>query len=178
MAGGRRIMKEKLDSRLKHLYENLKLTVELVPSTCWWSNVRSNLKSSQWDKIRRIIYKRSDYKCDVCGGKGITYPVECHEVWEYNDEEKIQRLKGFMALCPPCHMVKHIGLAGLKGNAEIVHERFKKINGLSDEDAMILIGYSWMKWEERSEHEWKLDVSILKDFGIDIGEIELTSYPR
>jgi len=167
-----------MDSRLKDLYENLKLTVELVPSTCWWSNVRSNLEKSQWDKIRKVIYKRSNYKCDVCGGKGITYPVECHEIWEYDDEERIQRLKGFMSLCPPCHQVKHIGLAGLRGNTEIVHERFKKINGLSDKDATILIGYSWEKWEERSEYEWKLDVSILEDFGIDINPIKFGELDR
>jgi hypothetical protein len=26
--------------------------------------------------------------------------MECHEIWEYNDEDKIQKLIGLISLCP------------------------------------------------------------------------------
>lgn len=41
----------------------------------------------------------------------IPVPVECHEVWDYDDDRKIQRLERRVALCPACHEVKHAGLA-------------------------------------------------------------------
>ena len=71
----------------------MKLTIELVPSTAWYSNVRSNVTSSQWDVLRKECYKNAGYKCEVCGGKGPKHPVECHEIWEYNDESFTQTLK-------------------------------------------------------------------------------------
>lgn len=33
--------------------EILKLTIELVPTTAFYSNVRSNVTSCQWNKIRK-----------------------------------------------------------------------------------------------------------------------------
>ena len=30
-----------------------RLTVELVPSTCWWSNVRSHVAPAVWERLRR-----------------------------------------------------------------------------------------------------------------------------
>ena len=31
-----------------------KLTIELVPRTCFYSNVRSNLPDKEWDRLRKI----------------------------------------------------------------------------------------------------------------------------
>ena len=33
----------------------MKLTIELVPSTAWYSNVRSNVSKEEWDKIHDIL---------------------------------------------------------------------------------------------------------------------------
>ena len=44
-----------------------KLTIELVPATCWQTNVRSVVKKSEWDKIRKRVYKEAGHKCEVCG---------------------------------------------------------------------------------------------------------------
>ena len=58
----------------------MKLTIELVPKTSWYSNVRSNVSRSQWDKLRKKCYLNADYKCEVCGDTGIKqgfkWPVE------------------------------------------------------------------------------------------------------
>jgi hypothetical protein len=32
-----------------------RLTVELVPSTCWYTNVRSNVSKAVWDRLRRRV---------------------------------------------------------------------------------------------------------------------------
>lgn len=40
--------------------------------------------------------------------------LECHEVWEYDEENSIQRLSGLLALCTWCHKVKHWSWAATK----------------------------------------------------------------
>ena len=79
------------------------LTIELVPRTAWLVNVRSEVSKSEWDKLRRATYKAAGYRCEICNGKGHKHPVECHEVFEYDDEEKSQTLKRLIAICPKCN---------------------------------------------------------------------------
>lgn len=139
----------------------MKLTIELVPSTCWYVNLRSEISSDSWDRVRSATYSKADYKCEICGGVGEDYPVECHEIWSYDDENKIQKLDGLMALCPKCHMVKHIGLARVnkKYAAAIAHLMY--VNNWSKFDAMHYIDKCFRTWSERSKHSWKLDLSWL-----------------
>lgn len=101
---------------LDFMQNDPKLSVELIPMTSWYSNVRSNVTSKQWDIIRKDTYKKANYKCEICGGKGMTHSVECHEIWDYDEKTKLQKLVRFIALCPNCHKVKHIGLHGVENN--------------------------------------------------------------
>src|SRR3712207_8436185 len=91
------------------------LTVELVPRTAWFKNVRSHVTREEWERLKKIVFGRAGHRCEVCGGRGPRWPVECHEVFAYDDERRVQKLTALVALCPACHEVKHIGLAGLRG---------------------------------------------------------------
>jgi len=143
-----------------------KLTIELVPRTCWYSNVRSEVSSQEWDKIKLAVSSKAGRMCEICGGRGPKWPVECHEVWDYNDKTKTQTLARMIALCPSCHEVKHIGLASIKGREEIAATHLAKVNQMSLRDAKQYIRESFEKWYERSEHQWKLDLSALSEYGI------------
>lgn len=138
------------------------LTIELVPKTSWYTNVRSEVTDEEWDAIRRAVYRRADYQCEVCGGQGDDHPVECHEVWEYDDENHVQRLKRMIALCPDCHQVKHIGYASSQGKGHEAAEHLSEVNGWSLERAMEYINDSFEQWRERSQHDWDVDISILE----------------
>jgi hypothetical protein len=48
----------------------MKLTIELVPKTSWYSNVRSNVSKDEWDKIKKKCYIKANYKCEICNGIG------------------------------------------------------------------------------------------------------------
>lgn len=135
------------------------LTIELVPSTVWYSNLRSELPKEQWDCLRKACYRKAGYVCEICGGKGPKWPVECHEIWDFNDERRTQTLTGLVALCPDCHSVKHIGLAGKRGRGREARDHLVKVNGWSREQANSYIRKSFEVWEERSRHEWTLDIS-------------------
>ena len=85
--------------------QKFKLNFELVPEECWRANLRSFLKSEDWDKIRRSAYAKAGGRCSICGARG---RLEAHEQWSYDDENAVQKLEGVIALCHACHEVKHI----------------------------------------------------------------------
>lgn len=145
---------------------NYKLTIQLVPSSSWFDNVRSAVTKSQWDNIRKQVYQQANYKCEICGDVGTKHPVECHEIWNYDDIKLIQKLIGMIALCPNCHMVKHIGFAEIQGklNKAILH--LKKVNKISKKEAEEYVTASFALWAKRSCHQWQVDLSYLSKYNI------------
>jgi len=139
------------------------LTVELVPETAWFKNLRFEVSPLHWDEIRTKCYVAAGWKCEVCGGKGPKWPVECHEVWTYNDVTWVQKLKGMVALCPSCHEVKHIGLAEVNGRWSEALDHMCKVNQWDRKDAAVYIKNCFAKWRRRSQHEWELDLESLKE---------------
>lgn len=140
---------------------NMKLTIELVPKTCWYGNLRKVLPSTEWDKIRKEVYRKADYKCEICGKTNTK--LNCHEKWSYDDERNIQKLEGFQALCTDCHWVKHIGLAQImdgEGKLDIIdiELHFEEVNNVSAEDYLTYLDEAFSKWAERSNKQWTTDL--------------------
>lgn len=168
----------------------IKLQIELVPSTAFYSNLRSILDKADWDILRKLVYKNANYKCEICGGKGDKHPVECHEVFEYidlnNDFEidesqfplssgssysssvRIQKLLFCQSLCPNCHEAKHFGLAQIKGNGERAKETLKRVNGWNDKQVEDYIRASFSQWHQRSRYQWKIDIDMITQYGISL----------
>jgi 5-methylcytosine-specific restriction endonuclease McrA len=145
-----------------------RLTVELVPSTCWYANVRSNVSQAVWDRLRRRVAAEAGHRCEICGGRGRRWPVECHEAWHYDDATKVQRLERLVALCPACHEVKHPGLASKRGHLPAVIQRLAVVNGWSEDDAAVYLEAVFEQWAARSRHQWRLDISVLAErYGVD-----------
>ena len=57
----------------RNVFGSPRLTVELLPATTWGSNLRSVLRVSQWDKLRRGAYEAAQHRCEICGGAGNQY---------------------------------------------------------------------------------------------------------
>jgi len=146
----------------------LLLTLDLVPSSCFFSNLRSELPKKVWDRLRREQYKKAGYRCEVCGEKGTKHPVECHELWRYlvGPKANLQLLTGLIALCPACHEVKHFGLAQAAGREERAMAQFCRVNGLDAETAIQYIRAQFDTWSERSAKTWDLDISWLDSHGV------------
>lgn len=145
---------------------NPKLTIELVPETCWFKNVRAEVSQQEWDTLRRMVYKAAGYLCEICGGRGPTHPIECHENWHYDDENKVQTLVKMVGLCPNCHTVKHIGLAARKDKYDMALRHLCRVNGWSEDHATLYVLEQFSIWRERSQHKWTLDISSLADYGV------------
>lgn len=138
------------------------LTIELVPSTSWFTNVRSHLPDDEWNLVRRAVYRRAGYRCEICGGHGEKHPVECHEVWSYDDQRHVQRLERLSALCPACHRVKHIGLAMVNGQENEAISQLVRVNDWTAEQARLHVKVAFSVWEERSRHDWRVDLGPLQ----------------
>jgi len=139
----------------------LKLTIELVPSTCWCSNVRDHISADDWNIVKKYTSNLAGNCCEICKGVGPKWPVECHEVWEYDDKKNIQKLIRTIALCPDCHQVKHFGLASIKGQGQKALEHFMKVNKVNNEQALKYIGKAFALYEKRSKQEWILNIDWL-----------------
>jgi hypothetical protein len=154
--------------------KELVLKFSLIPKTCYYSNIRSNVPKEVWDKLRFQTYNHYDYLCAICGEVGPIWPVVCHEVWEYDDIAHIQTLKGFKALCPNCHQATHIGIAKMRKVYKFAIEHFAKVNGITIDRAHREEHKAYTIWNTRSEFKWDVDISILDGSGIDASRLILT----
>ncbi|SRR5579875_1956833 len=139
-----------------------RLTIELVPSTAWYSNMRKVMSQAAWDALRKQVYAHHHHRCGICGQTNTR--LECHEIWTYDDEKYMQKLIGFIALCSLCHHVKHIGLAGMfaqEGRLDydrlIAH--YCKVNECSPDDFYRDRETAFAQWRVRSQHPWQTDLS-------------------
>ena len=137
-----------------------KLTIELVPKTSWCKNLRKEMKKPAWDRLRKRTYAEYNHKCGICGSEE---RLNCHEIWKYDDQNHIQKLDGFIALCWLCHHVKHIGLARVLANRgelnfDMVVEHFLKVNQCGVRDFERHKKKALIQWAERSKHEWEVDL--------------------
>jgi hypothetical protein len=139
---------------------NLILFAELVPSTSWYDNLRNAMTKTDWDYIRKEVYAYYDHQCGVCGVGGT---LHCHEVWQYDDTNHTQTLDGFVALCPWCHHIKHLGLAGiLASRGELDYERliahFMTVNQCTRNAFLWHREAAMSQWERRSKHQWRVEL--------------------
>jgi hypothetical protein len=110
----------------------LRLSIEPIPEGSWLASLANLLPPGQWDRIRRSVYQRASYRCQLCGKEGM---LHCHEVWQYNEETGIQWLRGFAALCRDCHDVKHILFnRDIARHKELINH-FIAVNRISPEEA-------------------------------------------
>jgi len=142
-------------------YDAPRLTIELVPMGQWFDNVRARFSDSQWNTLKRACFTYAHHRCEICGGVGKKHPVECHEIWHYDDDSKTQTLKGLISLCPPCHRVKHIGNAQRMGLLAPTIKHMAKINKWPLFMAEAYVEVEMDRWQWRSQFDWSLDLSWL-----------------
>lgn len=139
------------------------MNFELVPDSCWYSNLRSILTREQWDFIRKDAYARAGGRCMICGAP--TARLEAHERWSYDEAKAVQKLEDVVAVCHSCHEVIHIGRTQLTGREREASEHFMKVNNCSYADYRRALGEANAAHIRRNKiPEWSLDLTWLKRF--------------
>lgn len=155
-------------------FRNPKINIELIPFEAHGFNVRSRLTPTQWEKICKVIHRKTakgSLRCQQCGEtghrQGFKHPVECHEVWHFDDRRQMQKLIGLVSICPLCHKAKHIGLAKRMGYAEQAKQHMAKHNRWSNEKVEAYIAWTKAEVKKRSGKNYRLDLTYLnrKEFG-------------
>jgi len=139
---------------------SFRLTSELVPKTSWYDNMRSVLPKTEWDKLRKNVYAEYSHRCGICGAEG---RLNCHEIWQYDDQHHIQTLQGFIALCDWCHHVKHLGLAEIlaaegKLDYEQVVQHFMTVNMCDRATFEAYKEQVFAQWRARSQYQWTVQL--------------------
>ena len=142
---------------------DFKLNFELVPDSCWYSNLRTILSKAQWDFIKADAKNRAQGKCMICGKK--TTRLEAHEKWSYDEKSCTQKLEDVLSICHDCHSVIHIGRTQLKGDEERAEKHFMVVNGCSYAEYRKALGKANEDHKRRNQiSEWKLDLTYLKRY--------------
>jgi len=142
------------------------LTIELIPKSSWCHNLWSQLDSRDWGRLKVTTSEAAQHRCEVCGGVGSKYPVDCHERWEFEEWSCTQSLVGLIALCPACHSVKHLGRSMNHGLGDDAKAHLRAINKWSTKKTEDYVALAFNLWEVRSLEKWYVDLSWLKQFRI------------
>ena len=144
---------------------SMNLTIESSPQTTHGQTLQRLMRPGEWKKLRETEMARSGHHCEACGATGI---LHCHEVWDYDDDKHVQRLKNFMVLCQTCHIFKHLDsiyARAIEGRLEWsdVVEHYIRVNDCSglrfwrDRKAALA------KWKRREKHKWEVDLGPYKN---------------
>jgi hypothetical protein len=143
----------------------LRLRVELVPKTSWYADLRELVDQATWDGISRQVARRAGDRCEICGGQGPRHrPVECHEVWRYDDRMRVQVLVRIAALCPDCHTVQHMGFANMHGGGTQARAHLARVNGWTLVQTDAHIADAFRVWAWRNHGPWILDLEGLRPY--------------
>ena len=145
------------------------LFVDLVPKSCWFTNVRSCVSERDWERLRRMITTRAGQRCEVCGraaDRDTGRWLEAHERWAYDSEARVQSLRRLICLCTDCHQTTHFGLASVKGKDKEALMHLQSITGLTEYEATEFVDAAFELWHQRSLTHWELDLDMLTKAGI------------
>lgn len=147
------------------------LFVDLVPSSCWFTNVRYCVAPGEWDRVRHVVYGRAGNRCEACGaGTDLDARIflEAHERWAFDETTHTQVLRRLVCLCSRCHEATHFGRAQLKGYADRATRHLLRVTGMNAQQAGRHIESAFEVWQHRSRFDWNLDLSMLTDAGVEL----------
>ena len=117
------------------------LFVDLVPSSCWFSNVRL---AAIRDGNAGMIQKKK--------------------------KKKKKALRRLICLCTDCHTTTHFGLASINGKSTEAFKHLGTITGLPADQVSQHIDAAFALWRRHSAIAWELDLSILVRAGVAVAK--------
>jgi hypothetical protein len=148
--------------RLKPWLPTFDVRPDPLPGSSWYDNVRSAVSQDEWRRLKKATYECYGHRCACCGDRGPEWPVECHEVFSFDDRRGVQRLEHLVALCPPCHEVNHIGLASTRGRFDVAISHMMAVTGRSRNSCRREAVESMRLANVRSRRKWTVDLSYVK----------------
>lgn len=95
------------------------LLPKALPTSTHGFNLRRILPQVEWDRLRKKVYAKASYKCELCGAED--KKLEAHEVWRFDFPNHVQVLETLVALCMHCHRIQHALLLKLQVDQGAAH---------------------------------------------------------
>lgn len=154
-----------------------RLTVEYVPGNAMYASPKQVIDDAQWRRVREQVLNLTGGVCQGCQTTGIR--LSCFPKWHFADEQHIQTLTGFEALCEKCIAVKGFHRVEIPPSFSRTYEeeeayaqaefqsRFdhlQAVNGWSTEQTEAYLAQAEQLQLDRSRYRWKADLSVLRDY--------------
>lgn len=162
------LLSQRIMKKTKTNIKKPKLTLNLIPKSSWFKSVRSHITQTQWNKIRKEVYRKANYTCQICGINEENFLgckkgwLHANELWKFKDG--VQSLVGLEAICRTCHLVKHFGYAEISGRRNQALNHLMKVNKWDVGTTNEYLKQQFEEWEERSEIKWIIDYSFINGF--------------
>ena len=147
------------------------LFVDMVPRSCWFTNVRSCVSQQDWERLRRMVTRRAEQRCEACAceeDRDRQRWLEVHERWHYDDANLTQTLRRLICLCSDCHQTTHLGLANIRGHAGEALAHLRAVTGMTSAEVTHHVDAANQLWTARSRRIWTLDLTMLTAAGVTI----------
>ena len=147
------------------------LFVDLIPTSCWFTNARSCLAPTDWERVRAMVTRRAGQRCEVCAAErdaDLHRWLEVHERWAYDEDTGVQRLVRLICLCTDCHLTTHYGFAEVVGRDEQAFAHLMRVRACDRDAADAHIEEATALWQQRSARTWELDLRVLTDAGVTV----------
>lgn len=158
--------------------DGVRIRADVLPASAWGSNLRGILSGAAWAKLREPVVEAALGRCQICGATPRTRRPDCHEQWAFGlrDEGEgsfipVQHLVRLVALCPGCHAVQHVGLAGLRDQLDQVRARLARLNHWDAGAVAADLTRADQRFQLLEQVPWDLDLGVLA------GQIKIAGFP-
>ena len=139
--------------------QEFKLRPHLVPKPLWGKSAANLLKRADWERIRREALQAARHACQVCSDAESASGLNCHELWDYDDEHGTATLVGLRIQCRNCDSAVHMGRAVRRGFSDTAIAQLVKVNGISPREAKTLYRSAMDEWKRRNKKHWRIVVA-------------------
>ncbi|MGU2444648.1 hypothetical protein ACTXHA_29965 [Burkholderia cenocepacia] len=133
-------------------------------------NVRSYIHYTynhwqKWQDIRLHYFNKHKHICQSCKNTFTDKELHLHELWAFNEHDKIQKLIALIPLCAECHSIAHINRHKKEPEKLIaLIEKYASYNIIDEDQAYKDMDFAESERRRRQGIKYNLDMSLLNDF--------------
>ena len=141
------------------------LSVEFQPNTSWCKTVQHAIHHTDRERVQNFVFGRTNRTCETCGIQDVELDFHIHGRWMFGDGT--QRLMRLMALCERCYKCTQFSTVhDDNGPRREVVAHLQKVLCKGDAECRAHIGSASKSLTRLNNHEWTIDLSLLRQNGI------------
>ena len=132
------------------------------------TSLAAELSGEGWEALQAAALERAGGRCEVTGGAR----AAAAEDWQFDDASAVLRLAGLRAVHADVYRVERLLAGGDEGRGQAPDAGdvalLQAMNAWSGEDAAAYLAHAREVQRRRSERAWRLDLSLLRQHGVEL----------